>query len=192
VTFSRLPFRCSRSLRPVGGLENQTTSFFHLQPFVAHADVEDRPIYVPAYRSVDCRVDVMGRMAGFYLRACRRSRRPGLALRVCGLPTPAARGLPRRPRRPRRPCGVAGKGYMRRAEQIVNPWVLRKGLSAQQRRPRPRLSANRWPATVRRPRRNPHGMRGRTRRLSINGPISGQSGTRVNHATIGPGGHQSY
>jgi hypothetical protein len=39
-------------------LENQTTSFFGLQSLVAHADVEDRPIYVPAYRSGDRPFDV--------------------------------------------------------------------------------------------------------------------------------------
>ena len=45
---------CSHSLRPVGGSENKTTSFFGLQPLVAHAGVEDMPIYAPAYRSGDC------------------------------------------------------------------------------------------------------------------------------------------
>jgi hypothetical protein len=39
-------------------LKNQTTSFFGLQPLVALADVEDRPIYVPAYRSGDRPFDV--------------------------------------------------------------------------------------------------------------------------------------
>jgi hypothetical protein len=33
-------------LRPIGGYENQTTSSFGLQLFVAHADVVDRPFYV--------------------------------------------------------------------------------------------------------------------------------------------------
>ena len=48
----------SYGLRPIGGLENQTTFFFGLQLFVAHADVEDRPIYAPAYRSGDYPLDV--------------------------------------------------------------------------------------------------------------------------------------
>jgi hypothetical protein len=51
---ARVRRSCSHSLRPVGGSENKTTSFFGLQPLVAHAGVEDMPIYAPAYRSGDC------------------------------------------------------------------------------------------------------------------------------------------
>ena len=46
------------SLSALGRLKNQTTSFFGLQPLVAHADVGDGPIYVPAYRSGERPFDV--------------------------------------------------------------------------------------------------------------------------------------
>src|SRR5215472_8124535 len=39
-------------------LKNQTTCLVGLRPPVAHAGVEDRPIYVPAYRSGDHPFDV--------------------------------------------------------------------------------------------------------------------------------------
>src|SRR6516165_727762 len=49
---------CPTSLSALGRLKNQTTSFFGLQPLVAHADVGDGPIYVPAYRSGERPFDV--------------------------------------------------------------------------------------------------------------------------------------
>jgi hypothetical protein len=50
----RLPVSLSGpSLKPVGGLKNQTTSFFGVQTLVAHADADDTPICVPAYSSGD-------------------------------------------------------------------------------------------------------------------------------------------
>ena len=39
-------------------LKNQTTYLFGLQPPAAHADVEDRPIYAAAYRTVACLSDM--------------------------------------------------------------------------------------------------------------------------------------
>jgi hypothetical protein len=39
-------------------LKNQTICLFDLQPPVAHAGVEDRPIYAPAYRTVACPSDM--------------------------------------------------------------------------------------------------------------------------------------
>src|SRR6516165_341833 len=44
----------SYGVRSIGGLENQTTSFFGFQPSVPHAGVEDTHICVLACRSGDC------------------------------------------------------------------------------------------------------------------------------------------
>jgi transcriptional regulator with XRE-family HTH domain len=47
-----------------------------------------------------------------FLRACRREFGPGLALRVCGLPTPAARGLPALVGYAPRPIERRGEGLL--------------------------------------------------------------------------------